>query len=127
MIAASFWDTPLGTPTCLIRCGQPQAGAASFGRHVLPPQRGTRAERSHVRQDLVDVELHALPRLVDGHAADQWVEGERHALADLLSAGHLSAVDAHAVQPYYTRLLAQSCGLSVRLAPEGDAVVVTAS
>jgi histidine phosphotransferase ChpT len=31
------------------------------------------------------------------------------------------------VQPYYTRLLAQSCGLSVVLAPEGDAIVVTAS
>jgi histidine phosphotransferase ChpT len=48
-------------------------------------------------------------------------------IADLLGSGHLSVVDAHAVQPYYTRLLAQSCGLSVKLAPEGDAVVVTAS
>jgi histidine phosphotransferase ChpT len=48
-------------------------------------------------------------------------------IADLLSAGDLATVDAHAVQPYYTRLLAQSCGLSVKLAPEGDAVVVTAS
>ena len=47
-------------------------------------------------------------------------------IADLLSSGQAST-DAHAVQPYYTRLLAQSCGLSVRLAPEGDAVVVTAS
>jgi len=47
-------------------------------------------------------------------------------IADLLSSGHLTNVDAHAVQPYYTRLLAQSCGLSVKLAPEGDAVVVTA-
>ena len=33
-------------------------------------------------------------------------------------------VDAHAVQPYYTRLLAQACGLNVTLAPEGEAVVV---
>jgi histidine phosphotransferase ChpT len=48
-------------------------------------------------------------------------------IADLLSSSQLSAVDAHAVQPYYTRLLAQSCGLRVTLAPEGDAVVVTAS
>jgi histidine phosphotransferase ChpT len=48
-------------------------------------------------------------------------------IADLLSSAHLSIVDAHAVQPYYTRLLAQSCGLSVKLAPEGDAIVVTAS
>jgi histidine phosphotransferase ChpT len=48
-------------------------------------------------------------------------------IADLLSAGSTHAVDAHAVQPYYTRLLAQACGLNVVLAPEGDAVVVTAS
>src|SRR5947208_6705999 len=46
-------------------------------------------------------------------------------------ADHLSstsgAVDAHAVQPYYTRLLAQACGLSVKLAPEGETVVVATS
>jgi histidine phosphotransferase ChpT len=44
-----------------------------------------------------------------------------------LSAGPTGSVDAHAVQPYYTRLLAQACGLNVGLAAEGDAVVVTAS
>jgi histidine phosphotransferase ChpT len=38
-----------------------------------------------------------------------------------------SAVDAHAVQPYYTRLLAQACGLKVTLTPEGEAVIVAAS
>jgi histidine phosphotransferase ChpT len=48
-------------------------------------------------------------------------------IADLLSSDHNSGVDAHAVQPYYTRLLAQACGLKVLLASEGDAVVVTAS
>ena len=48
-------------------------------------------------------------------------------IADLLSAGHTAAVDAHAVQPYYTRLLAQACGLNVALAAEGDMVVVSAS
>jgi histidine phosphotransferase ChpT len=48
-------------------------------------------------------------------------------IADLLSADQASGVDAHAVQPYYTRLLAEACGLKVVLAPEGDAVVVTAS
>src|SRR3954447_4911895 len=48
-------------------------------------------------------------------------------IADLLSSVSTSAIDAHAVQPYYTRLLAQACGLRVALAPEGDAVVVTAS
>src|ERR1700754_2177776 len=48
-------------------------------------------------------------------------------IADLLSASQGSSVDAHAVQPYYTRLLAESCGLKVVLAPEDDAIVVTAS
>jgi histidine phosphotransferase ChpT len=49
------------------------------------------------------------------------------AVADLLSPTHGSNVDAHAVQPYYTRLLAQSCGLNVVLAAEGDSIVATAS
>jgi histidine phosphotransferase ChpT len=48
-------------------------------------------------------------------------------IADLLAAGQAAGIDAHAVQPYYTRLLAQACGLNVVLAAEGDAVVVTAS
>ena len=48
-------------------------------------------------------------------------------IADLLSSTEPPAPDAHAVQPYYTRLLAQACGLRVRLAPEGEAIVVTAS
>jgi histidine phosphotransferase ChpT len=48
-------------------------------------------------------------------------------IADLLSSTQDASVDAHAVQPYYTRLLAQSCGLNVVLAPEGDSIVVTAS
>jgi histidine phosphotransferase ChpT len=48
-------------------------------------------------------------------------------IADMLSSTSASSVDAHAVQPYYTRLLAQACGLNVVLAPEGEAIVVTAS
>jgi histidine phosphotransferase ChpT len=48
-------------------------------------------------------------------------------VAELLHTGNSGAVDAHAVQPYYTRLLAQSCGLDVRLTPEGEAIVVAAS
>ena len=48
-------------------------------------------------------------------------------IADLLSSGELVANDAHSVQPYYTRLLAQACGLKVGLAAEGDAMVVTAA
>ena len=47
-------------------------------------------------------------------------------IADML-AGSAHAADAHAVQPYYTRLLAEACGLKVKLAAEGDAVVATAS
>jgi histidine phosphotransferase ChpT len=38
--------------------------------------------------------------------------------------GH--AVDAHAIQPFYTGMLARSCGLAIALASEGDAIVVTA-
>jgi histidine phosphotransferase ChpT len=33
-------------------------------------------------------------------------------------------VDAHAIQPFYTGLLARSCGLAVVLAAEGEAIVV---
>jgi histidine phosphotransferase ChpT len=47
----------------------------------------------------------------------------------LLAGGgsHEGGVDAHAIQPYYTGLLARSCGLSVAAAIEGGAVVLTAS
>jgi histidine phosphotransferase ChpT len=48
-------------------------------------------------------------------------------IADLLSAAPATGVDAHAVQPHYTRLLAEACGLKVALKGEGDAVVVSAS
>jgi histidine phosphotransferase ChpT len=47
-------------------------------------------------------------------------------IADML-AGQSHAADAHAVQPYYTRLLAEACGLKVKLAAEGEAVIATAS
>jgi histidine phosphotransferase ChpT len=36
-------------------------------------------------------------------------------------------VDAHAIQPYYTGLLARACGLTATIALEGDTVVVAAS
>ena len=48
-------------------------------------------------------------------------------IAELLSGERGPAADAHAIQPYYTRLLAQACGLTVTLAPEGAAIIVTAS
>jgi histidine phosphotransferase ChpT len=47
-------------------------------------------------------------------------------IADQMSGAHQGAIDAHAVQPYYTRLLAQATGLRASLAMDGDAVVVSA-
>lgn len=37
-----------------------------------------------------------------------------------------AVIDAHAIQPFYTGLLARSCGLSVGLRREGDQIVITA-
>jgi histidine phosphotransferase ChpT len=48
-------------------------------------------------------------------------------IVNLLAGAHQATIDAHAVQPYYTRLLAEACGLKVTLAAEGDAMVVLAS
>jgi histidine phosphotransferase ChpT len=42
----------------------------------------------------------------------------------LLEGGSESgSVDAHAVQPFYTGLLARACGLKVELVAEGDAII----
>ena len=48
-------------------------------------------------------------------------------ISELLSGERGPAADAHAIQPYYTRLLAQACGLTVSLKHEGEAIIVTAS
>lgn len=49
------------------------------------------------------------------------------AVPELLSGGsHGGTVDAHAVQPYYTSLLAKDCGLTVAATSEGEAIVVAA-
>ena len=48
-------------------------------------------------------------------------------IVTLLTAEDAGNVDAHAVQPYYTRLLAQACDLKVVMVAEGDAIVVIAS
>jgi histidine phosphotransferase ChpT len=48
-------------------------------------------------------------------------------IVTLLSSEQEPSVDAHTVQPYYTRLLAESCGFKVTLAAEGEAMVVQAS
>lgn len=52
---------------------------------------------------------------------------EPHDLAAQLGATDVASVNAHAVQPFYTSLLAKSCGLTIAVAAETDAVVVTAS
>jgi len=36
-------------------------------------------------------------------------------------------VDAHAIQPYYTGLLARACGLNATIAADGESIVVVAS
>jgi histidine phosphotransferase ChpT len=36
------------------------------------------------------------------------------------------SVDAHAIQPFYTGLLARSCELSMSIAPEGEGIVISA-
>ena len=46
---------------------------------------------------------------------------------DAVSGAHTGAVDAHAVQPHYTRLLAKSCGWNVTLTAENDTIVVAAA
>ncbi len=48
------------------------------------------------------------------------------AVPPLLDAPEPAGIDAHAIQPYYTGLLAKNCGLKVSLAPEGEAIVVSA-
>jgi histidine phosphotransferase ChpT len=49
------------------------------------------------------------------------------AIPHLLAGGSAGeAIDAHAVQPFYTGLLARSCGLAVKLTAEGDTVVLRA-
>jgi histidine phosphotransferase ChpT len=49
------------------------------------------------------------------------------AIPGLLSGGSVGeTIDAHAIQPYYTGLLARSCGLNVTMAADGDAIVVAA-
>ncbi len=48
------------------------------------------------------------------------------ATADLLGGSPSHPVDAHAIQPVYTGILARDCGLNVSAAVEGEAVVITA-
>ena len=47
-------------------------------------------------------------------------------MSHLLAGSPEGPVDAHAIQPFYTGLLARNCGLAVTLAAEGEAIVVAA-
>jgi histidine phosphotransferase ChpT len=50
------------------------------------------------------------------------------AISALLAGGtDGETIDAHAIQPYYTGLLARACDLTATIAAEGDAIVVAAS
>jgi histidine phosphotransferase ChpT len=48
------------------------------------------------------------------------------ATADLLAGTPAEAVNAHAIQPFYTGILARDCGFGISARLEGEAVVVTA-
>jgi histidine phosphotransferase ChpT len=48
-------------------------------------------------------------------------------IADQLAGLHQGPVDAHAVQPYYTRLLAQACALKPSLVMDGDGILISAA
>ena len=48
------------------------------------------------------------------------------ATAELLAGSPAHTVDAHAIQPLYTGILARDCGLTVSASPDGDVVIVAA-
>jgi histidine phosphotransferase ChpT len=48
------------------------------------------------------------------------------ATVDLLAGNPAESVNAHAIQPIYTGILARDCGLAISAKLEGDAIVVTA-
>jgi len=48
-------------------------------------------------------------------------------IVDMLTAEQVGNIDAHAVQPYYTRLLAEGTALKITMVLENEAAVVTAS
>ena len=48
------------------------------------------------------------------------------AVPSLVAGEAENPIDAHAIQPFYTGMLARACGLSITLAPEGESIVLTA-
>ena len=59
-------------------------------------------------------------------ASGQHAREPQH-IVEQLSVENAASVTAHAVQPHYTALLAQACGLSIAVTSEAGAVTVTAS
>jgi len=51
----------------------------------------------------------------------------QHVPALLEGTSENGSVDAHAIQPFYTGMLARACGVTVSLAAEGEAIVVAAT
>jgi histidine phosphotransferase ChpT len=49
------------------------------------------------------------------------------AASALLAGSAEQAVDAHAIQPVYTGILARDCGLTITVAADGESIAVTAS
>ncbi len=47
-------------------------------------------------------------------------------IVELLAGSPAQTVDAHAIQPFYTGLLARDCGFAVTAVAEGESIVVTA-
>ena len=45
----------------------------------------------------------------------------------LLAGNSTETLDAHVIQPYYAGLLARAAGLAVSIAPEGEAIVLSAT
>jgi histidine phosphotransferase ChpT len=49
------------------------------------------------------------------------------AMAVLVAGGEEGqTIDAHAIQPFYTGLLAKTCGLAVSIEDQGEAVIIAA-
>ena len=58
-------------------------------------------------------------------AAGQNARVPPHA-ANLLAGTPEGSVDAHAIQPFYTGMLARACGLTVSVMPENDTIIIAA-
>jgi histidine phosphotransferase ChpT len=49
-----------------------------------------------------------------------------HAVANLLAVGEPETIDGHSIQPYYTKLLAKECGLTIEATTTPDCITLNA-